>query len=57
MYFRICEHCGAYLDPGETCDCAERSRKKSSDYMALFENGHDGQIKMKVEEMNENYKY
>lgn len=57
MYFRICEHCGAYLDPGETCDCAEWSRKKSSDYMALFENGHDGQMKMKVEEMNENYKY
>lgn len=57
MYFRICKHCGAYLDPGETCDCAERSRKKSSDYMALFENGHDGQMKMKVEEMNENYKY
>lgn len=57
MYFRICKHCGAYLDPGETCDCAERSRKKSSDYMVLFENGHDGQMKMKVEEMNENYKY
>lgn len=57
MYFRICEHCGAYLDPGETCDCAERSRKKSSDYMALFENGHDGQMKIKVEERNENYKY
>lgn len=21
MYFRICECCGAALDPGERCDC------------------------------------
>lgn len=21
MYFRICPECGAYLDPGEACDC------------------------------------
>ena len=21
MYYRICERCGAHLDPGETCDC------------------------------------
>lgn len=20
-YFRICPHCGAYLDPDEICDC------------------------------------
>ena len=57
MYFRICEHCGAYLDPGESFDCVERSRKKNSNYMTLFESGHDGQMKMKVEENNENYKY
>lgn len=23
MYFRICECCGAYLDPNESCDCQE----------------------------------
>lgn len=23
MAFRICEHCGAHLDPGEACDCRE----------------------------------
>ena len=22
-YGRICEHCGARLDPGERCDCRE----------------------------------
>lgn len=21
MYYRICENCGAVLDPGERCDC------------------------------------
>lgn len=21
MYYKICERCGARLDPGETCDC------------------------------------
>ena len=21
MYYRKCEYCGAYLDPGERCDC------------------------------------
>lgn len=20
-YYRICPHCGAHLDPGESCDC------------------------------------
>lgn len=23
MYFRICECCGAALDPGERCDCLD----------------------------------
>lgn len=57
MYFRTCEHCGAHLDPGESCDCVRRSKRKSSSYMALFESDHDGQMKMKVEERNENNKY
>ena len=21
MLFKICEYCGAHLDPGESCDC------------------------------------
>ena len=20
-YYRVCEYCGAHLDPGEKCDC------------------------------------
>ena len=26
--YQTCENCGAYLDPGETCDCSERSDEK-----------------------------
>ena len=22
-YYKICPDCGAYLDPGESCDCRE----------------------------------
>lgn len=56
MYFHVCEHCGAHLDPGEPCDCLERFRNKKDDYMALFESDSNGQIRMKVEGENENYK-
>lgn len=24
MYYKICESCGAVLDPGEKCDCETR---------------------------------
>lgn len=27
MYGYICPECGAYLDPGETCDCVEERKK------------------------------
>ena len=23
MYYKICEYCGAHLDPGERCDCRD----------------------------------
>lgn len=23
MYYRVCQSCGAHLDPGEQCDCRE----------------------------------
>lgn len=26
MYYRICECCGAYLDPDEICDCYDDAR-------------------------------
>ena len=25
-YYRTCPHCGANLDPGETCDCQDKER-------------------------------
>lgn len=31
MYFRICQGCGAYLDPGEICDCAEKAAPGGND--------------------------
>ena len=27
MYYRICPHCGAHLDPGERCDCQDKKRE------------------------------
>ncbi len=24
-YYRTCPYCGAHLDPGETCDCKEKT--------------------------------
>lgn len=29
MYFRICDCCGSFLDPGEICDCRETDENKS----------------------------
>lgn len=27
MYYNRCERCGAYLDPGERCDCREEAAR------------------------------
>ena len=27
-YYRECPHCGANLDPGETCDCAREEDRR-----------------------------
>lgn len=29
MMYRVCEHCGASLDPGEKCDCWQQDRKEA----------------------------
>lgn len=33
-HYRVCEHCGAALDPGEKCDCRDR-RKGYDDTLGL----------------------
>lgn len=29
-YFKTCPHCGAHLDPGETCDCLDKKKAPAS---------------------------
>lgn len=32
MFYRICPCCGAYLDPGEACDCIVSTCNQKNDY-------------------------
>ena len=34
MYNRTCPYCGAYLDPGEVCDCQKDDPKKKPSYIS-----------------------
>lgn len=36
MYYSICSECGAYLDPGEKCDCYEEKRKQEEKSRSLL---------------------
>lgn len=29
-YFKTCPHCGAHLNPGETCDCRDKKNAPAS---------------------------
>lgn len=31
----VCEYCGAYLDPGEKCDCQEEKKRKNAKYQKM----------------------
>lgn len=42
MSYKICEYCGAHLDPGEICDC----RKEEQD---------DDKEKIKEDDYHEDY--
>ena len=33
MYYRICENCGAVLDPGERCDCENEILERERRFM------------------------
>lgn len=46
MHRYICTECGAYLDPGEHCDCKRRFEEKKRDLEKLYKPGPDGQMRM-----------
>lgn len=55
-YYKICYICGCNLDPGEICDCKEKSKEKSKENEARFEKltkfteeTQSGQIELNLE--------
>lgn len=36
MYYHICPHCGASLDPGETCDCEKKKSRVGGNIKKLL---------------------
>lgn len=47
MYGRICEHCGAHLDPGEKCeDCLKKEMQDR--LMSKVREGMDGQMRLNL---------
>lgn len=49
-YYRTCPWCGSNLDPAERCECRQRAEEQQHKILALFEQGEDGQIAMRLEE-------
>ncbi len=35
-YYNVCSNCGAYLDPGEKCDCEDEKQKKKDMFAGLI---------------------
>lgn len=55
MYGYICPECGAYLDPGETCDCIEERKELKDKFeeaqeklIRMFTEDKDGQLKIAI---------
>lgn len=46
MYYNVCEHCGANLDPGERCDCTELEQKEEERIGRLLIVRDDGQMQL-----------
>lgn len=36
MYYRVCQKCGAALDPGERCDCEHEKEKERARQEMLY---------------------
>lgn len=52
-YSYICPICGAYLDPGETCDCVRerhehelKAKRKAEEFSRIITIEEDGQMKL-----------
>ena len=47
MYYRECQLCGAYLDPGERCDCEQERKKQTERIMRMVrENKENHQMEL-----------
>lgn len=47
MYYNECPQCGAYLDPGEHCDCEEERQRQTQRIMAMVrENKESHQMEL-----------
>lgn len=44
MYNYRCDICGAYLDPGEPCDCRDRWREQQETVRDMLTADKDGQM-------------
>ena len=54
-YYNICPECGAYLDPGEVCDCRRQKEKEaqvreqiSRNVQKYFMTEKNGQMKLAI---------
>ena len=52
-YENKCPFCGFYLDYGEKCDCREEKKQKLEKMESLLSSDSDGQIKLRLENINE----
>lgn len=55
-YYNVCPDCGAYLDPGEPCDC-ESEREKQSEFFSqrMRANSKTGQYSIVLDGMGDLY--
>lgn len=48
MHFNRCERCGAYLDPGEHCDCEEQKLEKERKIQKFLKMEKSGQFTLSL---------
>lgn len=48
MYFTICSHCGAHLDPGERCDCETSKPERRLETAKKIREEPDGQLRFDI---------